>query len=43
MKLIDGDMRIVVDGDLFKVILTFNRYLPDEQETLNVEKTEDVI
>lgn len=28
MKLIDGEMEIVVDGDLFKVILAFNRYTP---------------
>ena len=38
MKLIGGDMCIVVDGDLFKVVLTFNRYLPDVQERMNVEK-----
>lgn len=38
MKLIDGDMCIVVDGDLFKVVLTFNRYLPDVQEQMNVEE-----
>lgn len=29
MKLNGGDMKIVVDGDLFKVILIFNRYLQD--------------
>lgn len=29
MKLIGGDMGIVVDGDLFKVVLAFDRYVPD--------------
>lgn len=38
MKLIDGDMCIVVDGDLFKVVLTCNRHMPDVQELMNVEK-----
>lgn len=32
MKLIGGSMNIVVDGDLFKVVLTFGRYLPDAWE-----------
>lgn len=35
MKLIDGDMNIIVDGDLFKVILAFHRYRPDMQEGLD--------
>ncbi|MDE7184842.1 MAG: hypothetical protein K2O40_10305 [Lachnospiraceae bacterium] len=28
MKLIGGDMEIIVDGDLFKVVLAFKRYEP---------------
>ncbi|MDE7204099.1 MAG: HAMP domain-containing histidine kinase [Lachnospiraceae bacterium] len=40
MKLIDGDMNIVVDGDLFKVVLTFDRYQPKMQE-LVLEKEEE--
>lgn len=38
MKLIDGDMNIVVDGDLFKVVLTFSRYQPDMREFLMADK-----
>ena len=35
-------MNIVVDGDLFKVILTFERHMPDEQElVLEEDKKED--
>ncbi len=42
MKLTGGDMNIVVDGDLFKVILTFERHMPDEQElVLEEDKKED--
>ncbi|MDE7321666.1 MAG: HAMP domain-containing histidine kinase [Lachnospiraceae bacterium] len=41
MKLINGDMRIVVDGDLFKVVLKFNRDLPDMQELMTVEKEDE--
>lgn len=37
IKLIGGDMNIVVDGDLFKVILTFDRYQPGILE-LDLEK-----
>lgn len=40
MKLIDGDMNITVDGDLFKVILTFDRYHPVTRE-LVFEKEEE--
>lgn len=40
MKLIGGDMQIVVDGDLFKVILTFDRFYPSVQE-LDFEKGGD--
>ncbi|MDE7418341.1 MAG: HAMP domain-containing histidine kinase [Lachnospiraceae bacterium] len=40
MKLIDGDMNIVVDGDLFKVVLTFDRYQPKMQELI-LEKEEE--
>lgn len=37
MRLIGGDMKIVVDGDLFKTVLTFNRSYQEEQE-LDLEK-----
>lgn len=40
MKLINGDMNIVVDGDLFKVVLTFDRYRAVVQE-LVLEKEEE--
>ena len=38
MKLIDGDMNIVVDGDLFKVVLTFDRYMPEVIQEFDLEK-----
>lgn len=38
MRMIDGDMEIVVDGDLFKVVLVFDRVLPKIPE-LYLEKT----
>lgn len=31
MRLVDGDMEIVVDGDLFKVVLVFDRVAPDNK------------
>ena len=40
MKLIGGDMEIIVDGDLFKVILAFNQYVPAVPEIVE-EKTID--
>ncbi len=40
MKLIGGDMEIIVDGDLFKVILAFNQYVPAVSEIVE-EKTID--
>ena len=40
MKLIGGDMGIVVDGDLFKVVLAFDRYVPDTD--VFGDKKEDV-
>ena len=40
MNLIGGDMNIVVDGDLFKVVLAFNRYMPESQEPV-IELCED--
>ena len=33
MKLNEGDMKIVVDGDLFKVILVFDRHLVNLEES----------
>ncbi|MDE7478266.1 MAG: sensor histidine kinase [Lachnospiraceae bacterium] len=41
MKLIGGDMDIIVDGDLFKVVLAFNRYQPDMQELILEKEEED--
>jgi len=40
MKLTGGRMNIIVDGDLFKVVLAFDRFIPDIQE-LDFEK-EDI-
>ncbi len=40
MNLIGGDMNIVVDGDLFKVVLAFDRYIPERQEPI-IELCED--
>lgn len=41
MNLIGGSMRIVVDGDLFKVVLAFDWYVPDidlqEKENANID------
>lgn len=37
MRLMGGDMDIIVDGDLFKVILIFNRCEPDRKDTSGLE------
>lgn len=41
INLIGGDMNIVVDGDLFKVVLTFERYHPDTREFVTMEKEQE--
>lgn len=41
MNLIGGDMNIVVDGDLFKVVLAFDRYFPNVQELVLEKENEE--
>ena len=38
MKLIGGDMEIIIDGDLFKVILAFPRYIPAAGELVEEKR-----
>lgn len=40
MNLIGGSMNIIVDGDLFKVVLAFDRYVPARRE-LDFEKEDE--